>query len=73
MRDLAHSECAILIENTGHYSAALEQHLAQHGIVLHKIHVQHRATKRKSDKRDALHRAQKQTYSDLRRDLPRIH
>lgn len=47
-------QCMVLLEKTGHYGFALEQFLQQNNIAIHKIHVQRRMTKRKTDKRDAL-------------------
>lgn len=46
------SECFVLLEKTGHYGAAIEQFLQEHGIHVFRIHA-HRYGKNKSDKIDA--------------------
>jgi len=46
-------ECAVLVEDTGHYGRALEQYLQEKGVEVYRIHVQREKRKQKSDKRDA--------------------
>ena len=46
--------CAILMERTGHYGAALQQYLQEQNIAVYEVHASKRMSKEKTDKRDAL-------------------
>src|SRR6266700_963865 len=43
----------VLMERTGHYGAALEQFLQEHGVTLYRIQAMKRYGQEKSDRRDA--------------------
>lgn len=47
------SQCAVLMEHTGHYGAALLQYLQERDIKVYMVHATKRMTKDKTDKRDA--------------------
>ncbi len=47
------SLCHVLLEKTGHYGAALEQFLIEHGISLYRIRAQGRYSENKTDELDA--------------------
>lgn len=49
--------CAVLIEHTGHYGAALKQYLHEQNIVVYEMHAAKRMSKEKTDKRDSLNLA----------------
>lgn len=50
-------QCSVLIEHTGHYSAALKQYLQEQHIEVYEMHASKRMSKEKTDKRDALNLA----------------
>lgn len=46
-------DCHVLTERTGHYGAALEQFLQEHGCLLYRIQSQKRYAREKTDEKDA--------------------
>lgn len=59
----------VLMERTGHYGAALEQYLQEHGVTLYRIQAVKRYGQEKSDKRDAQALAAR-LYAQVERSVP---